>query len=93
MGNSEEQTLKDRYGRKEQQALHGNPGNQEGDDSLKISSVDSSEIFELWSLKNLLVSLKKELDRCLERLEMVHLSFGSKLNSPGKLRLIECRCG
>jgi hypothetical protein len=53
----EEQTLKeDGYGRKEQHALYGNPSNQEGDDNLNISSVDSSEIFELWSLKNLLVS-------------------------------------
>lgn len=60
MGNSEH-TLKnkDGYGRNEEHDLYRNHRNQEGDDNLKISLVDSSEVFELQSLKNLPVSFKR----------------------------------
>lgn len=76
VGNSEVQILKskDGNGRKEKKALPGIHGNQEGDDSSKIFSADLGEVFELRSLRNLLVSLKKEVGRCLERLELGQLS-------------------
>lgn len=86
VGNSKEQIWKreDGYGRNEQNALPGIHGNKEGDDSLKISSAELGEVFELQSVRNLLVALKREVDHCLERLEVGHLSFGPNYNLPEK---------
>ncbi len=67
---------KDGYGRKEVHVLLENPAIQEGDDNLNIPSAILGNVFELRSLKNLLVSLKREVERCLERLKVGQLSFG-----------------
>jgi hypothetical protein len=67
VGNSKDQNLKseDENGRKEQKALpviHGN----KGDDNLKIFLAIWGKFFYSRFVRNLLVSLKKEVDRCLE---------------------------
>lgn len=70
---------KDGYGRKEVHVLLENPAIQEGDDNLNIPSAILGDVFELRSLKNLLVtlkSLKREVERCLERLKVGQLSSG-----------------
>jgi hypothetical protein len=86
VGNSKEQIWKrdDGYGRNEQKVLPDIHNNKEGDGSLKISLAKLGEVFELCSMKNLLVALKRKVDCCLERLEVGHLSFGPNYNLPEK---------
>lgn len=78
MGNSGILTVRstEDSGKKEVQQLHGNFGMQAGGDSLNIPSTFMEDLLDLRFVKDLLASLKRQVERCLVRLEVVQISYG-----------------
>jgi len=65
-------------GKKEVQQLHGNFGMPAGGDSLNIPSTFMADLLDLRFVKDFLVSLKREVERRLARLEVVQIPYGPR---------------